>query len=307
MKRHLKLLLGSMLVSFIMPGSVLAADTPTTPTNRFNEKSVKHWTLQGPLTNPPQRISETFPLSDQQNQGKWIKFEPMWDEFNAPVLDTNKWTVGMFWWPGRQPAWFNPTNVQVRDGQLQLSMRKESVPKELEKRGYRDYTSAALHSKARSSYGYYEVKARPMNSGGSSAFWFQQEDRKNFPNWATEIDVFEICGKSATHDRRYYMTVHVTVTPQEKRHWQIGSYWEAPERLTEQPRVYGFEWRPDELRWYVDGVLVHTVQNTHWHQPLFLIFDSETMPEWFGMPHDADLPSTFSVDYVRTWKKAYGQ
>ncbi len=34
-----------------------------------------------------------------------------------------------------------------------------------------------------------------------------------------------------------------------------------------------------------------------------LIFDSETMPGWFGMPEDADLPSTFSVDYVRAWKK----
>jgi hypothetical protein len=23
---------------------------------------------------------------------------------------------------------------------------------------------------------------------------------------------------------------------------------------------------------------------THWHQPLILSFDRETMPEWFGMP-----------------------
>jgi hypothetical protein len=50
-------------------------------------------------------------------------------------------------------------------------------------------------------------------------------------------------------------------------------------------------------------VLVRTVQNTHWHQPLFLTFDSETMPEWFGMPNDADLPSTFSIEYIRSWKK----
>ena len=42
--------------------------------------------------------------------------------------------------------------------------------------------------------------------------------------------------------------------------------------------------------------------HTHWHQPLFLIFDSETMPEWFGMPDDKDLPSTFSLEYVRAWK-----
>jgi hypothetical protein len=54
-------------------------------------------------------------------------------------------------------------------------------------------------------------------------------------------------------------------------------------------------------RHYFDGVLVRTVANTMWHQPLFLIFDSETMPDWFGMPADADLPSTFSIEYVRAW------
>ena len=60
---------------------------------------------------------------------------------------------------------------------------------------------------------------------------------------------------------------------------------------------------PDEIRYYVDGVVVRTVENTHWHQPLFLIFDSETMPKWFGMPDDEDLPSTYSIEYVRAWKQ----
>jgi beta-glucanase (GH16 family) len=273
-----------------------------TGTNRFNEKTIKQWTLKGPLGESPARISEVLPLSDQWNQGHWIKFEPMWDEFDGRSLDTNKWIVGMSWWRGRQPAWFNPTNVSVSNGQLHLTMRKEAVPKELEKHGYRDYTSAALHTRARSSYGYYEVKACPMNSGGSSSFWFQQEDRQAHPDWATEVDVFELCGKNPRHDRRYYMTLHVTQTPQEKRHWSVGSFWEAPWRFAEDFHVFGFEWRKDELRWYVDGVLVRTVENTHWHQPLYLIFDSETMPEWFGMPDDADLPSTYSIEYVRTWK-----
>ena len=76
-------------------------------------------------------------------------------------------------WRGRQPALFSEKNVTVSDGKLNLTMRKEPVPEEERRRGYHDYTSAALHTKARSSYGYYEVKAKPMNSGGSSSFWFQ--------------------------------------------------------------------------------------------------------------------------------------
>lgn len=272
-------------------------------TNTFNEKSIKQWILKGPLTNAPTRKTDLVPLSDQENKSGWIKADEFSDEFDGVTLDTNKWTVGMTWWQGRQPGWFSPNNVQVIDGQLHLSMRKEAVPDRLKDRGYHDYTSAALHAKTRSGYGYYEIKARPMNSGGSSSFWFQNTDQTAFPKWSTEIDIFELCGKSATHDRRDYMTVHVFSTPDEKRHWQIGAYWESPKRLAEDFHVYGFEWDPAELRWFVDGVLVRTVQNTHWHQPLILTFDSETMPEWFGMPDDADLPSTFSVDYVRAWTK----
>lgn len=276
----------------------------TTRTNRFDEKAIKHWTLQGPLGESPKRVTESLPLSDQSNRGGWVKYEPLGDEFDGPALDTNKWIVGMSWWRGRQPAWFNPTNVSVSGGQLHLTMRKEPVPADLGKAGYHDYTSAALHSRLRAGYGYCEVRARAMNSGGSSSFWFQQEDRAAHPGWDTEVDVFELCGRNPRHDHRYYMTLHVTQTPQEKRHWQVGSYWEAPWRFSEEFHVFGFEWGRDELRWYVDGVLVHTVQNTHWHQPLFLIFDSETMPEWFGMPDDADLPSTFTIEYVRAWVKS---
>ena len=299
--------IGSVLLFCVVAYAALTArgqePGATTGTNKFNEKSIKQWTLKGPLGETPKRVTENFPLTDQQNRGGWVKLAPMWDEFEGAALDTNKWITGMSWWQGRQPAWFNPTNVSVSRGQLHLTMRKETVPKEMEKRGYRDYTSAALHTRARSSYGYYEVKSRAMNSGGSSSFWFQQEDRAANPGWATEVDVFELCGKNSKHDQRYYMTLHVTQTPQEKRHWQVGSYWEAPWRFAEDFHIFGFEWGRDELRWYVDGVLVRTVQNTHWHQPLFLIFDSETMPEWFGMPNDADLPSTFDIEYVRAWTR----
>jgi beta-glucanase (GH16 family) len=273
----------------------------TAGTNKFDQKSIKQWTLKGALGTTPARLSEDLPLSDQKNRGGWHAFKPMSDEFSGAALDTNKWILGIEGWRGRQPAWFNPTNVTVRDGQLHLTMRKETVPKELQSHGYHDYSSAALHTRARSSYGYYEVKSRAMNSGGSSSFWFTHEDRNASPGWGTEVDVFELCGRNAKHDHRYYMTLHVTQTPQEKRHWQVGAYWEAPSRFAEDFHVFGFEWGRNELRWYVDGTLVHTVQNTHWHQPLLLIFDSETMPEWFGMPDDADLPSTFSIDYVRAW------
>ncbi len=157
-----------------------------------------------------------------------------------------------------------------------------------------------MHSKIRTCYGYYEVKAKPMNSAGSSSFWFDQD---GVPGWGTEIDVFEIGGKARGFESKYHMTLHVTRTPKENKHWQIHDAWIAPWRLADNFHVYGVDWGKEEIRFYVDGVLVRSVENTHWHQPLYLIFDSETMPQWFGMPEDKDLPSTFSVEYVRAWKK----
>ena len=263
-------------------------------------RSTNEWTRVGPLSETPTRTTDALPLSDQENKGDWVKYEPMSDEFEGGSLDTNKWVRNMRWWKGRQPALFKAENVTVSDGQLLLTMRKEPVPEEFQAQGYRDYTSAAVHSLDRTCYGYFEVKAKPMNSAGSSSFWFQQDAE---PAWATEIDVFEIGGKARGFESKYNMNLHVFRTPTEKRHWNVGGCWTAPWRMADDYHIYGLEWNREEILYYVDGAVVQKVKNTHWHQPLYLTFDSETMPNWFGMPDDRDLPSTFRIEYVRAWKK----
>ena len=285
-----------LLLLTILLAAYAAPTTAATP----ERHPTKIWNLTGPLGQTPQQVTAALPLSDQQGKGGWVKFEPMTDEFDGKQLDREKWVLGMSWWKGRQPALFSDRNVTVADGKLNLTMRKEKLPPEVEKQGYRGYTSAALHTKARTAYGYFEVKARPMNSAGSSSFWFQQD---SVPGWGTEIDVFEIGGKAKGYERKYNMTMHVFQTPQEKKHWSSGGVWIAPWPLAADYHVYGLEWDKDAIKYFVDGVLVRSVENTHWHQPLYLIFDSETMGDWFGMPKDEDLPSTFSVEYVRAWKK----
>jgi len=284
----------TMLI-LLLTHHVVAAETKPAA----DKRPTKIWNRTGSLGETPKHVTDACPLSDQENKGGWVKFEPMSDEFEGQELDRNEWVMGIEGWKGRQPALFSDKNVTVSDGKLHLTMRKAKLPAEAEKQGYKDYTSAALHTKLRSDYGYYEVKAKPMNSGGSSSFWFCQDET---PGWGTEIDVFEIGGKAKGFEHKYHMTLHVTQTPQEKKHWSVGGVWEAPWRLADDYHVYGFDWGKDDLKFYVDGVLVRSVENTHWHQPLFLIFDSETMPEWMGMPKDEDLPSTFSVEYVRAWK-----
>ena len=232
---------------------------------------------------------------------RWVAIPELTDEFDGEKLDSSKWHDHNPTWKGRQPAWFAKHNVTVSKGMLHLAMRAENL-KGLPK-GYHTFTSAAVKSTAAVRYGYFEIRCKPMDSHGSSAFWFYAQT----PEIWTEIDVFEMGAGAPKHERIVHMNAHVfhtLVNPD--RHWSKGGKWTAPWRLADGYHVYSLQWDADELKYLVDGAVVRRMPNTHWHQPLYLNFDSETMPKWFGLPKTKDLPSTFSIDYVRSWRKADG-
>ncbi len=232
-------------------------------------------------------------------EGTWEPIAELCDEFEGTALDAARWHPRNPSWKGRLPAWFHTANVAVRDGKLHLTMKAEDLP-DLPK-GYHTFTSAAVKSKAKVRYGYFEIRCRAMDSRGSSAFWFYD----GTPEIWTEIDMFEMGAGHPRHERTVHMNAHVFHTlVNADRHWAKGGKWNAPWRLADDFHVYALEWDPAELRYFVDGKIVHTLPNTHWHQPLTLNFDSETMPKWFGLPDPKRLPSTFSIVYVRSWRRA---
>lgn len=262
------------------------------------------WTRIGGLGPTPKHLRQDLPLSDQGNSGRWRLDRQISDEFGA-ALDSARWHLSPTApgdWAGRQPALYLPSNVSVNDGTLQIAFRKGDVPemKNYPGQGYGGYTSGSVRTVQRTGYGYYEVCAEPMNSAGSSAFWFTDTGVKDN---ATEIDVFEIGGKTRYFNRKYNMNAHVWETPQEKRHWAVGGVWDSPWNLADDFHVYGFDWNKDTLTWYVDGVAVRRAKNANWFLPMYLIFDSEAMWDWFGKVEDTDLPSTFRVKYVRVWRR----
>jgi beta-glucanase (GH16 family) len=255
------------------------------------------WTRTGELGATPKHLDPSLPLADQENRGGWAAFEPFSDEFDAPALDAQKWEP-MRAWKGRPPGLFRSTNVAQTNGYLTLAMRKETVPEMQKDPKFHDYTSAIVETTQFTRYGYFEIRARPMNSAGSSSFWFAGGAK----TWRIEIDVFEIGAKALGRECAYNMNAHVFRKNGVDDHWNTGGVWQAPWRLADGFHVYGLEWTPERLVYHVDGVAVRSMPNTHWHEPMRLIFDSETMPDWFGLPKDEDLPSTFEIDYVRAWK-----
>jgi beta-glucanase (GH16 family) len=228
----------------------------------------------------------------------WTPIPELSDEFNGPTLDAAKWHDHNPTWLGRPPGWFAKSNVTVSGGKLHLRAMAEDAPNAPE--GYHAFTTAAVQSRAMVRHGYFEIKCRPMKSKASSAFWFY---RAADTEW-TEIDVFEICGAGKEWEGKYHTNAHVFRSPTVRQHQQNPGVWQAAFDFTAEDHVYALEWDDKLIRWYVDGKVVRELENKHWHQELTLNFDSETMPEWFGLPDKATLPAIFSIDYVRAWKKA---
>ncbi|HEX5790366.1 MAG TPA: family 16 glycosylhydrolase [Luteolibacter sp.] len=241
--------------------------------------------------------SAASPPSGPPPGSKWKPIPELTDEFEGDKLDSTKWHDHDPGWNGREPGFFSRKNVTVSDGKLHLTSRVETL-QDLPK-GYHTFTTAAVKSKAIVKYGYFEILCRPMKSKASSAFWFY----RSTPEEWTEIDVFEICGAGDQWKNTYNMNAHVFHTPTEKKHFQRPGRWKAPFDFADGFHIYALEWNKDVIKWWVDGKVVHEMKNTHWHQPLNMLFDSETFPDWFGLPDKATLPATFSIEYVRSWSR----
>jgi beta-glucanase (GH16 family) len=241
-----------------------------------------------------------LPVSDPLNKGNWTVDASMSDEFNGTQLDSSRWRTSIVGWPGRPPALFVDHNVMVTSGALQITMQKEAVDEQYAKLGYHDYTTGAVQSTESVLYGYFEVRARAMKSAGSSGFWFSAKDQNNW----NEIDVAEMGGRPPADPRRVFMSVHVfeqhgvKVTQNETRGVMVRS------SVADGFHVYGLHWSPTSVDFYIDGRLHRHLKNTSWHTPATMILDAETQVDWWGMPLDSDLPSAFTIDYVRAWKQA---
>ncbi len=254
------------------------------------------------------RLRDDLPLHDQANRGGWAPYAPWTDEFVAPMLDTNRWYDHNPDWHGRAPARYLPRNVTVSNGALGITMSLDAPkePLDLYKNGkdlYHTFAAASVVSKAARTYGAFEIRARPMKSYATSAWWFigasTNEQGQAFNN---EIDVFELGGLVPGEESRCGGNLHVTVGPGVTRARANSAGWLAPFRFVDDWHTYGLEWGPEFIRFYLDGTLYRSVRNTDWHTPQRMLFDTEIW-SWWPKPVPAHFPSTMQVDYVRAWTR----
>ncbi|HSI71897.1 MAG TPA: family 16 glycosylhydrolase [Fimbriimonas sp.] len=251
------------------------------------------------LLRAPSNWNTKLPLSDQRDSGRWSLISALSDEFTGSELDKAKWNTTNPRWGGRPPGFRSPDNVYVKDGELQLVVRKEEPPAGVKNREKYDFTCGMIRSVKTQKYGYYEVRAKAARSIVNSAFWLYKNEGESW----TELDVFEIGGTSPRFKNKIHVSAHVFRTRDSDEH----KVWPGLVNIDEDPttsyHVYGLEWTPETLNYYFDGQLIRSGKNDHWHDDLNVIVSTGISDKWFGIPSSSELPATFYVDYVRSWSK----
>jgi beta-glucanase (GH16 family) len=250
----------------------------------------------------PERQTDQLPLSDQSNIGRWQILDSHSDEFDGDGLDLLKWSPRDTW-NGMKPSFFSSENVSVANGHLNIVCQLRDPPKSLADAGYGRWSTGIVKSVSPVLYGYFEARAKPMRSAALSSFWFY----KKYETTQDEIDVFEFCREKSGAVNKYHMTLHQYQLPEYTSDRISEAYWRAPFDFADDFHTFGLSWSEERIEFFVDGILIRRADNRLWHRPMHLIFDSEVHQKGCGIPEDLTMPSTYKVDYVRSWQSHAGR
>ena len=252
----------------------------------------------------------------QSDPAKWVL---TWsDEFDGPngsAPDPSKWThdLGGGGWGNRELETYTDRvqNASIQDGMLVIrGLRETNAGKDGVQR---DYTSARLRTQGLFSqvYGRFEARIKiPSGQGIWPAFWMLGNDIDKAGGWPNcgEIDIMENIGREPS-------IIHGTVHgPGYMGAKGIGAPFSLPgsQRVADDFHVFAVEWEPNQIRFYVDDRLYHTVTparlpaGTKWvfDHPFFLILNVAVGGGWPGNPDASTVfPQSMLVDYVRVFRR----
>lgn len=298
------------------------------------------YTIKGNTSYQPTLPSD---MSDIQVEDSSNAFTPsgwkmIWnDEFLGNVLDTSKWgyeegflldenDINTAGWGNQELEWYTRNNVSVKDGALNINMKKES--KEFSQKNDPSKKATALYSSGKITtkdkfsvkYGRVDFRAKmPTGVGVWPAMWMLSNDAR-YGSWplSGEIDVFE--GRGRTPDMVFGTLHYGAQWPNNINTSDVLNMKQDGNKKSgiDDWHVYSVVWEAENIKIYCDGKCYFKCTNADWYsgsdrgnayapfdQRFYLIlnlaaggtFDSGYVP-------DSSFKSgTMQVDYVRVYQK----
>lgn len=239
-----------------------------------------------------------------------------YDEFNGTGLDEDIWNREI-----RAAGWTNSElqaytdsdqNVYVKDGVLVLKAVETEGSD-----GTPAYTSGKVTTKHKEDFLYGKVVVRakvPEGQGLWPAIWMMPADEVTYGPWPRcgEIDIMELLGNQP---QTVYSTIHYGdphAQQQGKKTLNEGSF-------ADGFHEYSLEWEPGEMRFYVDGELIKTVNDwftafaggkekpypAPFDKTFYLQMNLAVGGTWPGNPDETTdfSKAEFQIDYVRVYQK----
>ncbi|CAO5171126.1 Glycoside hydrolase family 16 (Modular protein) [Frankia sp. AiPs1] len=247
------------------------------------------------------------------------------DDFDGPTLDQTKWSLcnpsfSTLCKPyNNEKEIFNTAatgnaNVSVANGALHLTATRDAdgqIRSGMVSSGPwpASFGPAPAGYKPFSyTYGYYESRVRiPRGNGFWPSVWelpvSSAGGGKGWPDTG-EMDVFEIPGNTPTE---YHFTAHWggigvcghPCSPQQTTIPDASANW----------HVFGLDWEPDGLTWYLDGAKVGRTVNDAGavkNAPFYLLANLSVGGDWAplgkGVDASTPFPSSLDIDWLRVYQ-----
>jgi beta-glucosidase len=252
----------------------------------------------------PETITENYNFD-----GEW---KLIWsDEFDAKANtppNSESWTceTGGWGWGNAELQYYTDRLENVAhngNGQLVITVREENYKGNA-------YTSARCITMDKFEFMYGKIEARmklPKGQGLWPAFWMLGADfpENGWPD-SGEIDIMEYVGKEP---RSTHGTIH---GPGYSGSSGLGLRYVFDDPVADDYHVFGIEWEPAVIRWYIDGENFHTATpDTLWgmgnwvfNHKFFLLINVAIGGHWPGPPDDTtEFPQHMLIDWIRVYQR----
>jgi beta-glucanase (GH16 family) len=241
------------------------------------------------------------PLKAEPPAGWQLVFS---DDFDAPQLDTTKWSTTMAFAGIHGPRYHNEyylsytvdDDVILSDGILRLRTERRDVEGS-EAPGKFAYTQGLIstHDKFSFEHGYVEIRAKyPGGKGLWPCFWLMPQHQ----SWPPEFDIAEYYGgQRKMHHGLAYGTMREPL-------WDSTGDMETD--FVNEWHTIALEWTKGRAVWFVDGVPRKTVVADYVPDvPMYVILSNSVSSRIgpSGEPDEATVfPNYFEIDYIHIFQ-----